>query len=118
MRLGLPQWGARHACPCADADQPTWLRLLVRRTARGRMMMRRRARGCRRNHCGRLNAVYVWKVFTEVRITVFSDRALVGPLAIAAVDFLHDVHAGRNLGKRRKTHAIEPRVIAQIDEEL
>ena len=39
-------------------------------------------------------------------------------LAVACIDLVNDLHALRDLGKRRKAHAVQVRVVGQVDEDL
>src|ERR1700691_1939459 len=65
-----------------------------------------------------MDAIELGKVFIEVRPAQRSDRTLVRSLAVAAMNFLHYVHAGDHLAERCEPHFVELRIVARVDEEL
>src|SRR5580658_2092751 len=67
--------------------------------------------------CGR-DSVELREILVEVSLPQRGDGTLVGGFTVAAVNFLHYLHAGGNLAKRREAHLVELRVISCVDEQL
>src|SRR5580698_10618025 len=64
------------------------------------------------------NAVELRDMFLEVRLAERGDAALIGLLAVAAVNLFHHVEAAGDFAERREAHLIELRVVAGVDEKL
>src|SRR5215470_2982076 len=68
--------------------------------------------------------IHVRKLFGEIRVPFSLNAALVRPtpargaLAILAVELVNHIHAGAHLAERSKAEAIEPVVVAEVDEHL
>src|ERR1700690_3202730 len=69
------------------------------------------------NRC-RLNAIDTREIFVEIRFPFARYRALIGTLAVTAIELLDNVHAGSHLAKWSEALAVEAGIVPQIDEEL
>src|SRR5580698_6938946 len=65
-----------------------------------------------------MDAIELGKVFIQVRFAKRGNRTLVRGLAVAAMNFLHHVHARDHLAEGSEPHFVELRVVASVDEEL
>src|SRR5271168_1470784 len=65
-----------------------------------------------------MDPIELRKVFVEVRLAQRGDRTLIRSLAVAAVNFLHHVHAGNHLAEGGKAHLVELGVVPGVDEKL
>src|ERR1700686_2470148 len=74
--------------------------------------------------CGGLDVIELGEVLVQVGLALLLNFALVGPttagctFAVAGVQGIHDVHSFGDLAKRGKAHAVQARVVGQIDEQL
>src|SRR5262245_9897486 len=72
----------------------------------------------------RLDEIELGKVLFEIGVALTLNAPLVGSvpvrgaLAIAAIERVHHLHAGDDLAEGRKALAVEPGIVAEIDEHL
>src|SRR5580704_15754970 len=57
-------------------------------------------------------------MFLEIRFAQGGDAALVGLLAVTAVNLFHNIEAAGHFTERSEAHLVELRVVPGVDEEL
>jgi hypothetical protein len=70
------------------------------------------------NNVSGLDEAEVGEGFLEVGVALALNLPLVGLLSVFRIDLVDNIHTFDNLGKGRKTHAIEVAVVVEVDEEL
>src|SRR5262245_49075181 len=72
----------------------------------------------------RLDEIELGEALLEIGVALALNAPLVGSvpvrraLAVAAIERVHHLHAGHDLAERRKALAVEPGIVAEIDEHL
>src|ERR1700722_8785425 len=95
---------------------------LLRSAGRRRFVNRRgvmHGRGwSRRRYGGRNDVIEFGEVFVQVRLPHVGDLRLIRRFAVAAENFLDDIHASGYLAEGGKTLRIEAGIFAKTDEQL
>src|ERR1700686_2970553 len=77
-----------------------------------------------RGQCGGLDVIELGEVLIQVGFTLLLNFVLVGAsaagraFAVVSIKGVYDVHSVRDLAKRGETHAVQARVVSQIDKQL
>src|SRR5271154_6105699 len=72
----------------------------------------------RRSNRGGNDVIELREAFVEIRLPYSGDLGLIWRLAVAAENFLDDVHASRDLPEGGEAHRIQTGVFAEADEKL
>src|SRR5262245_33979782 len=76
------------------------------------------------NNAGGLDVVEVGEILLQISVAIRLNAALIwasparSPLAVFAIDLVHDIHSLADLAEGRKTRVVEAAVVAKINEQL